>query len=234
MQSPSVVTARPNTSPASVPDARQSSERENEAHLVAALRAGDQAVFAALVDRYHVGMIGLAAVYVRDRAVAEDVAQEAWLVVLRGVNRFEGRSTFKTWLSGIVVNCARAKARRERRSVPFSAVWDAADNPFEPAVDPERFRGANVAWPGGWVSLPASWGAAEERLVSKETRGHIQAAIDSLPPAQREVVTLRDVHGYTSHEVCALLHVSESNQRVLLHRGRSRLRRALEVYLAAE
>jgi RNA polymerase sigma-70 factor, ECF subfamily len=234
MPSPWVMTASSNASPASVAFTRRPTEAEDEAGLVCALRAGDEAVFAALVERYHVGMIGLAALYVKDRAVAEEVAQEAWLVVLRGLHRFEARSTFKTWLFGIVVNCARTHARRERRSVPFSAVWSLADDPFEPAVKPDRFRGAKSASPGGWVSFPVAWGAAEERLLSKETRGVIRAAIDALPPAQREVVTLRDVHGYTSQEVCSLLHVSEANQRVILHRGRSRLRHALEAYLATE
>jgi RNA polymerase sigma-70 factor (ECF subfamily) len=231
MPGPRLIPASANAVPALVVDARRPTEREDEAGLVCALRAGDEAVFEALVERYHVGMIGLAALYVKDRAIAEEVAQEAWLVVLRSLHRFEARSTFKTWLFGIVVNCARARARREWRSVPMSAVWGPADDPFEPAVEPDRFRGAQSAWPGGWVSLPVSWGSAEERLLSKETRGVIRAAIDALPPAQREVVTLRDVHGYTSQEACTLLGLSEANQRVLLHRGRSRLRRALEQYL---
>jgi RNA polymerase sigma-70 factor, ECF subfamily len=229
-----VMTASPNASPASIVDTRRPTGAEDEAGLVCALRAGDEAVFAALVERYHGGMAGLAALYVKDRAVAEEVAQEAWLVVLRSLHRFEARSTFKTWLFGTVANWARAQARREWRSVPFSTVWSPADDPFEPAVEPDRFRRAKSAWPGGWVSFPVAWGAAEERLLSKETRGVIRVAIDALPPAQREVVTLRDVHGYTSQEVCTQLRVSEANQRVLLHRGRSRLRRALEAYLATE
>ena len=206
---------------------------EDDTSLVQALRTGNEAAFVDLVDRYHAGLVRLAMLYVHDRAVAEDVAQETWVGVLGGLGRFEGRSSLKTWLFRILVNCARTRAVRERRSVPFSAAWDATSEPFEPAVAPERFRGPGEQYWGGWVSFPSSWGdAPEERALSREARGEIQAAIDRLPPSQREVVLLRDVQGWTAAEVCDALHVSESNQRVLLHRGRSKVRQALETYLA--
>jgi RNA polymerase sigma-70 factor (ECF subfamily) len=208
---------------------------EDETRLVARLRDGDEAAFAELVDRYHTGMVRLATVYVRDEAAAEDVAQEAWIGVLRGIDRFEARSSLKTWIFHILINRAKTRATREQRSIPFSALWDADTAPFEPAVEPERFRPPGAQWAGGWVSFPQSWGAApEERLLSGEAREQIQACIDTLPPSQREVVVLRDVQGWSAEEVCAALQVSEANQRVLLHRGRSKVRRALERYLTGE
>ncbi|MBV9322971.1 MAG: sigma-70 family RNA polymerase sigma factor [Chloroflexi bacterium] len=133
----------------------------------------------------------------------------------------------------MLVHCARARLRREQRSIPFSAMWDAATERFEAAVAAERFRGPGEQWSGGWVSFPPAWGEApEERLLSREARGQIQAAIDRLPPSQREVVLLRDVQGWSAAEVCDALMVSEANQRVLLHRGRSKVRQALEAYLS--
>lgn len=206
--------------------------RTEELALVEALRSGDEAAFDVLVTLYHPALVRLATIYVRDISVAQEVAQETWLGVLRGIHRFEGRASLKTWLFRILVNCASVHAARERRSIPFSATWDAASEPFEPAVGPERFRAPDEHYPGGWVSFPSSWAdAPEERALSREARGQIQAAIDRLPPSQREVVLLRDVQGWTAAEVCAALGVSESNQRVLLHRGRSKVRQALESYL---
>src|SRR5206468_6052286 len=127
---------------------------EDESLLVAALRAGDEAAFTRLVDRYHTGMIRFAQQYVPDRSVAEGVVQEAWLGVLRGLDRFESRSSLKTWIFGIVLNCARARARRDRRTVPFSEMERSTVEPFEPSLDPSRFRGPLDQYPGGWVSFP--------------------------------------------------------------------------------
>ncbi len=208
---------------------------KDEAELIAGLRAGDESAFRALIERYHVGLVGLAQQYVGDRALAEEVAQECWLAVLRGLDRFEGRSSLRTWIFSIAINGARTRARRERRTIAFSAMASSAEEAFEPAVDPSRFRGPNDPYHGGWVSFPPSWGdLPEQRLLSGEARQHIQAAIDTLPGNQREVVMLRDVEGLSSEEACNVLGVSESNQRVLLHRGRSKVRRALEQYLARE
>jgi len=206
----------------------------DDTHLVELLRAGDEQTFVELTDRYHSVMLRLANVYVRDRAVAQDVVQDTWLRVLRGLDRFEARSRLKTWIFQILVNTARTRAVREKRTIPMSALGDpvVADS-VESAIEPERFLPVDAPrWPGHWTSLPPGWGAApEERLLSGEVRSLIHAAIDSLPPSQRQVVTLRDSEGWTTEDVCNILQITETNQRVLLHRGRSRVRRALERYL---
>src|ERR687888_649826 len=141
-----------------------------EADLLAALRAGDEHAFARLIDAHHASMVRLAMVYVPSRAVAEEVAQEAWLAVLQGLDRFKGRSSLKTWIFRILMNRAMTRGQREHRSVPFSALFDPAKDPPEPAVDTDRFRGAHDRWPGGWAQFPASWeGAPEARLLSQES-----------------------------------------------------------------
>jgi RNA polymerase sigma-70 factor (ECF subfamily) len=201
----------------------------NELALVDALRAGDEATFALLVGRYSGPMLRLAQLYVRSRAVAEEVVQEAWIAVLNGIARFEGRSSLKTWIFRIVANKAKTRAAKEDRSVPFSAFA-----PDEPSVDPERFRGPEDRYPGHWVTFPSSWaGEPEERLLASETLALVENAIAELPPAQAVVITMRDVEGLGADEVCDTLEISEGNQRVLLHRARSKVRRALEEYLDA-
>lgn len=202
--------------------------------LIHDLRSGDEAAFTALVERYHAGMVRFAAVYLRDQSVAEEVAQDAWLGVLRGIGRFEGRSSLKTWIFGIVANQARSRAKRERRTVPFSSFAD--PGPDVPAVEPERFLPADdPRWPRRWDEHPRSWdGIPEERCLAKETRAAVERAIEELPPGQRLVITLRDVEGWTAAEACSVLDVSETNQRVLLHRARSRVRKALEIYFDKE
>jgi RNA polymerase sigma-70 factor (ECF subfamily) len=199
--------------------------------LVSELRSGKEEAFAALVDMYHASLIRLAMTYVRDRAVAEEVAQETWLGVIKGIDRFEGRSSLKTWIFRIMTNTAKTRGERESRTVPFSAL--AGDDAGETAVEPERFIDQNAErWGNHWATPPASWsGVPESRLLAKETLGVIEEALGKLPPAQRQVITLRDVQGWPSEEVCDLLEVSEANQRVLLHRARSKVRRALEAYL---
>ena len=205
--------------------------------LLAALRRGDEAAFITLVERYHQRMIRLALVYVPGRAVAEEVVQDTWQGFLVGLPRFEGRASLRVWLYRILTNVARSRGRRERRSAPFSALaGDAGDDPEAPgeaAVDAARFSDEGAAR-GHWVSAPASWDdVPEARLLAAETRAHVQRAIAALPVNQRAVITLRDVEQCSSEEVCALLGVTEGNQRVLLHRARSRVRRALEAYLDA-
>ena len=218
------------------PHTRLPAPSEGEAGLLDALRAGDEAAFVMLVERYQAGMIRLAMLYVKDRAVAEEVTQDAWLGVLRGVHRFEARSSLKTWLFAIVVNGARTRARREWRTTPFSALGEPADEPAAPAVPPERFRPPDdPQWPGHWAPgmAPRSWGDdPEQRLLAGETQRLLQQAIDALPASQRAVITLRDVEGWTADEVCNSLHVTEVNQRVLLHRARSRVRERLAQALA--
>lgn len=210
-----------------------SADSSDEWALVERLRRGDEAAFAALVDTYHASLVRLAMLYVPGRAVAEDVAQEVWLGVVRGIGRFEGRSTLRTWIYRILMNVARTRGKREARSIPFSSLAGSDREAAEPAVDPARFRpSSDPIAPGHWTSPPRDWGdSPEERLLAGETRGFIQAAIAELPPNQREVITLRDIEGWTGSEVCNALAISETNQRVLLHRARSRVRRALEDYL---
>jgi RNA polymerase sigma-70 factor (ECF subfamily) len=198
--------------------------------LVRALRAGDEAVFMDLVRSWHPSMLRVAQMYVPSRAVAEEVVQEAWLGVLTGIDRFEQRSSLKTWVYRILTNRAKTRGERERRTIPFSALVTAEAERDDPAVDPSRFQGPNDAHPGGWASPPDAW--PQERLLAAETRGVIDTAINALPEAQRLVITLRDVQGFAADEVAELLDISDVNQRVLLHRARSKVRAALEAHLA--
>lgn len=189
----------------------------DDRELVARLRSGDEEAFTALVDCYHPSLLRLATALVPNRAVAEEVVQDTWLGVVRGIEAFEGRSSLKTWLFRILVNRARSAGSRERRYAPARLGSD-------PAVPPERF-GAD----GRWVDPPAAWAEeAEERLAAKQMAGRVRACLDELPPAQRQVILLRDVEGLPPGEVCAALGISDGNQRVLLHRARSRVRRILE------
>jgi RNA polymerase sigma-70 factor, ECF subfamily len=200
--------------------------------LLTELRAGDEKAFGRLIEAHHAAMVRLARTYVPTTAVAEEVVQDTWLAVLRGVDRFEGRSSLKTWIFRILMNQAMTRGQRERRSVPFSALFDPTKDPDEPAVDPDRFRGPGERWPGGWREFPKRWeGTPEDRLLSGETLTEVGKAIEALPPSQREVIILRDVEGWGSREVCNVLGITETNQRVLLHRARSKVRRALERYL---
>lgn len=195
---------------------RRTAAGEDERELLAQLRAGDEQAFVTLVARHHGAMLRLARTFVPSATVAEEVVQDTWVGVLRGMDSFAGRSSLKTWLLTILVNRARTTGMRERRSV---AIGDAAA-----AVDASRFDAS-----GAWMSPPRHWVEdSDERLLAEELASRIQSAMEELPPRQREVVTLRDVEGLSSHEVCEVLGVSEGNQRVLLHRGRSRLRAALE------
>jgi RNA polymerase sigma-70 factor (ECF subfamily) len=196
---------------------------------VEALRAGDEAAYMALVRRHHAAMVRVAQIYVGSRSIAEEVAQEAWVGVLKGLEGFEGRSSLKTWLFRIVTNLAKTRALREGRTIPFSALRSPENVP-EPAVAPERFRSPeDPRWPGHWASKPHEW--PEERLLAGETREVVETAIEALPPGQRAVITLRDVEGWSADEVCNALELSETNQRVLLHRARSKVRHALEGHL---
>ena len=204
---------------------------QTEEELLAGLRRGEEPAFAALLDRYYRPMLRLAMTQVHSRAHAEDVVQEAWLGVLRGIDRFESRSSLRTWIFHILLNIARTRAQRERRSVPFSAL-EAADDAPAPAVAPERFHpDDHPRWPRHWAVPPRSWGASpEERLVAKETQEAIEQAIAVLPPMQRAGIILRDIHGLSTPEVAAVLGVSEGHLRVLVHRARSKVRRVLEQF----
>ncbi len=209
--------------------------RSAEADLIGRLRGGDEAAFVCLVNAYSASLRRLALAFVSNDAVAEEVVQETWLAVLTGIARFEGRSSVKTWIFKILANRAKTRAIRERRTINFSELDDPLE-PDQPAVDPARFLPAShPTWPGHWASPLDSWSAsAEDAVVGRETMDVLQHELDRLPPGQRVVVSLRDVQGWPAAEVCEVLGLSEANQRVLLHRGRSRLRGALEVYFAGD
>jgi RNA polymerase sigma-70 factor (ECF subfamily) len=198
--------------------------------LVRRLRAGDEAAFMDLVDRYGPLMLRIALMHVSSRAVAEEVVQEAWLGVLQGLDRFEGRSSLKTWIMRIVANRARTRGERERRTVPLSSL---APDDDDPAVDPGRFRPMDdPQYPGAWTVPPTSWARLpEEKLIAGETLQQVRTAIGRLPARQQEVILLRDVEGWDAEEVCEALDLTEGNQRVLLHRARSKVRGELEHYL---
>jgi RNA polymerase sigma-70 factor (ECF subfamily) len=205
-----------------------------EERLIARLRAHDETAFMELVEQYNASLLRVALLFVSTRAVAEEVVQETWLGVLAGIERFEGRSSLKTWIFRILTNRAKTRAVREARSVPFSSLAPAELGHDEPSVDPDRFLPADHArWPGHWAAAPQSWAELpEQRLLSAETRQVISAAIDMLPPVQKAVISLRDVEGWGSDEVRDALDLSDGNQRVLLHRARSKVRAALDDYLA--
>ena len=199
--------------------------------LLALVRDGDEAAFESLVERYQRPMLAVARGYVRGTAVAEEVVQDAWVGVLRGLDRFEERSSLKTWILRIVANTAMTRGVREARSVPFSAL-DAGDD--EPAVDPDRFQGPDGRHPGHWLAgaAPSDWTQLPEDVLDRrETLAVVIGAVAELPEAQRAVIALRDIHGYSSDEVCDALDVTPGNQRVLLHRARSHVRAALERHL---
>ncbi len=205
---------------------------ESEADLVARLRDGDERAFEQLVDLYGPMMLRVARLYARDRAVAEEVVQETWLGVLNGIDRFEGRSSLKTWIFRILSNRAKTRAEREGRTVPLSALVASEAEAGEAAVDPDRFFDAEGANPFGWAAPPRDW--PQRRARDRESLAVIAAAIDGLPEMQATVIRLRDVEGWTPQEVSEALEVTDGNQRVLLHRARSKVRAALEEYLDPE
>jgi RNA polymerase sigma-70 factor (ECF subfamily) len=196
-----------------------------------ALRAGDETAFREIVRRYYRPLKRFATSLGASGAVADEVVQEAWLAVIEGLGRFEGRSSFRGWLFGVVKNQARKRAARERRSLPLSSL-DQGDTEG-PVVDPDRFLDEDGCWPHHWATPPRPWADPERRLASLETRERLRAAIGALPAKQQAVVVLRDVEGLPPEEVCELLEISDANQRVLLHRGRTVLRGELEEYLDA-
>ena len=202
----------------------------DDAAVIAALRSRDEDVFAELVRTYSGSLLRVAQIYVSSRAVAEEVLQETWIGVLTGIDRFEGRSSLKTWIFRILTNIAKTRGQREGRTLPFSALERPEAVP-EPSVAPDRFLPPDhERWPGHWSSKPEPW--PEERLLAGETRVVVEQAIDALPPSQRAVISLRDVEGWNSEETCNALGLTETNQRVLLHRARSKVHQAVEDYLS--
>ena len=197
------------------------------------MRGGDETAFAELVDRWGPSLLRLARAYVPSRAVAEEVVQDTWVAVLRGIDGFEGRSSLRAWVFGILVNQARSQGRRERRSLPFAALLRRGGEGDEPAVSPDRFQGRRGERPGWWASPPRRWEDPESHVEAAETRAALEGAIAALPRRQREALLLRDVLGVPSGEACTVLGLSEGNQRVLLHRARAKVRAALEAQAEA-
>jgi RNA polymerase sigma-70 factor, ECF subfamily len=227
------VTAIAFTQRLSRPSALRYSRRVGQAlaeeKLLESLRAGDEAAFRELVREYQPSLVRVARIYVSSQAVAEEVAQETWLGVLNGLDRFEGRSSLRTWIFRILTNIAKTRAVRDGRTLPFSALQDPGRVP-EAAVDADRFLDPeHPRWPGHWAVKPQAW--PEDALLAAETRERLAEAIEALPASQRAVISLRDIEGWTSEEVRNALELSETNQRVLLHRARSKVRAALEEYL---
>ena len=209
----------------------EAATRLDDVQLVRSLRDGDEAVFALLTREYHHSLLRVARIYVSSRAVAEEVVQETWLAVLDGIDRFEGRSSLKTWIFQILSNRAKTRAVRERRSAPFSSLAG-EDDAGDAVLDAERFHPPGHRWSGHWAAAPLDWRTLpEERVLGRETLAHVREAIAELPPRQAQVLVLRDVEGWDSDEVCAALGLTDGNQRILLHRARGRVRAALEVYL---
>lgn len=198
--------------------------------LVQQLRDRDESAFMSLVERLQPSLIRLARMYVPSQAIAEEVAQETWLGVLQGIDRFEGRSSLRTWIFRICTNIAKTRGQREGRSTPFATL---AGNDLEaPSLPESLFQGPNGAHPNHWSTFPADWTSLpQDRLDGAELRRVISAAIEALPPMQAQVIRLRDVLGWTSEEVRNALDISETNQRVLLHRARAKVRAAVETYL---
>ena len=205
------------------------SGEEYDADLVAALRAGEEQAFAALIDAWSGSMLRLARLHVPTDSVAEEVVQETWLAVLTGLDRFRGESSLRTWVYRILLNQAKTRGVRERRTVPFASLGgDEGSSPDGPSVDPSRFQGAGDPHPGGWRRFPDEW--PEDALLSREVHQVVSRALDLLPERQRVVVAMRDLDGLTAEEVSRLLMISPGNQRVLLHRGRAVVRAQLEHY----
>ena len=209
--------------------------RPDDVELVQALRDGDEAAFAALVDELSPALLRLALMHVPSRAVAEDVVQDTWIGVIKGIDRFEGRSSLRTWIFQILLNTARTRGVREKRTLPFSYFKRRAEEGRdEPAVDADRFQGRDGVSPGWWARPPAEWEGADVQLENDEVRDVLLEAIKDLPPRQRDVIVLRDLQGYSAEEARNVLDLTETNQRVLLHRARSKVRSALESYFDAE
>ena len=202
--------------------------------VLASVRAGDEATFAALVREWSPAMLRLARQFVSTSQSAEDAVQDAWLGMLNGLDRFEGRASLRTWTFSILINRAKSRGVRESRTVVDLRV-PADDGNGRPTVDPDRFQGPDGRYPGGWTpeGVPQSWHQPETRAIADETLSLVEQALEHLPARQRLVVTMRDVQGFGAGEVCELLEISQGNQRILLHRGRAALRAALEEYYRA-
>ena len=201
-----------------------------DAELVVGLRGGVEATFALLLDAWSPGMLRTARAYVAGAEAAEDVVQETWLAVIRGIDGFAGRSSLRTWVYRILINIAKTHGVRDSRTVAWSAL--SGDDDAGPTVDPSRFQSQDEPYPGHWRRFPDAWPSPESEVVWREARAMVDAVLADLPRRQRAVITLRDVQGYTSEEVCTVLDITAGNQRILLHRARAAVRRRLEEYFS--
>jgi RNA polymerase sigma-70 factor, ECF subfamily len=202
-----------------------------DAALLERLRSGDEDAFRTLLDEYGPFLMRLVMMHVPSRSIAEEVVGDTWLAVLNGLDRFEGRSSLRTWIASIALNKARTRGTREGRILPFALLRRRYEEGGGPSVDPDRFQGRRGERPGWWASPPVAWEEPERQLEAAETRDAMLRAIRDLPPRQREVITLRDLLGWDADEVCNTMDLTETNQRVLLHRARSKVRAAVEEYL---
>jgi RNA polymerase sigma-70 factor (ECF subfamily) len=209
----------------------------DEFELIELLRAGDETAFMLLVEKYHRTMVRLAVSYVRDIRIAEEVVQDVWVGVLRGVHRFEGRSSLKTWIFRILTNCAKSRGKHEGNYRLFADYGNFVKADNMPDDDEyattlaQYFDPSEGEWLDHWLDFPQQWPSLpEEQAIWQEIQACVRQRIDQLPPNQRAVITLRDLEGWTAHEVCTTLEISQENQRILLHRARSKVRLALEQY----
>jgi len=203
-----------------------------ELELISSLRQGEETAFATLVERYHGRLLRFAQTFVSNQAVAEEVVQETWMAVLEGIHRFEGRSSLKTWIFQILQNLARTKGKREHRYISFSDVGNSTDQEKEGGIELERIGTSDHLRSHQAFSPTTRDELTPERLlISKESLTQIEHAIQALPSNQRQVIILRDIEGIDSEEICQLLNITATNQRVLLHRARSKVRQALHPYL---
>jgi RNA polymerase sigma-70 factor, ECF subfamily len=209
---------------------RDQPDLPSDAELVARLRGRDEAAFALVLDAWSGGMTRVARSIVSTHASADEVVQDAWVAVVQAIGTFEARSSLKTWVYRILVNTAKRRAMREGRHVSWSLVPGEDDTP---TVDPARFGGPGDRFPGHWLAFPAPWPSPEQNMLAGEVQAQVEAALAALPERQRVVITLRDVEGYSSDEVCSILEISAANQRVLLHRARAFVRGRLEEYFVA-
>ncbi len=205
----------------------------SDAELVRRLRGRDEAAFVLVLDAWSPGMQRLARSFVSTDDSAAEVLQDTWVSVLTGVASFEGRSSLRTWVYRILVNTAKRRGERESRTVPWSSWSPEAPERDAPTVDPSRFQGAAEDYPGHWREFPQTWPMPESQALASELRQQLAAALEGLPIRQRIVLTLRDVEGYSSDEVCTILAISATNQRVLLHRARAAMRGTLEEYFSS-
>lgn len=229
---PQVTSGMPTAEPWETGSHHAGQGADRERALVAALCRGDEAAFETLIDQHHSSLVRLARVWIRDASVAEEVAQETWLTVLQGIHGFEGRSPLQTWIFGILANKAKRRGTRESRSRPFSAYGLDSDRADASDHGPEHFFPPGHEWAGHWTyPLADEQGCPERHLLAEEVGEFILGRIDELPVQYRAVILLRDLHGLTGEETCTMLGITAANQRVILHRARTRLRAALEPYL---